>query len=105
MLQLTSLIDIVKRLTAALQLVKLAEEVIPRLVSEKLTSDKNATTILSQIPALRADIDRQIQNAKDAMEGIQDRIEILTQFLLLHRNALTAEQSALLDQNLAGLRG
>ena len=104
MLQLTSLIDIVKRLTAALQLVNLAEEVIPTLVSAGRTTEESAALILKQIPGLRGDIVGQIESALKAMEGIQDRVEILTQFLLLHRGARTANQSALLDQNLAALR-
>lgn len=105
MLQLTTLIDIVKRLNAALQLVKLAEEVIPGLITGGRSTKENGSIILSQIPALRADIDRQIENAKHAMEGVQDRIEVLTQFLLLHRGALNTEQAERLDQNLKALRG
>jgi hypothetical protein len=104
MLELTSLLDIVKRLTAALRLVKLAEDVIPKLISDGRTTEDNAAVVLRQIPALRADIDQQIKNAVKAMETIQDRVEALVQFLLLHRAALTAEQSAELDQQLHALK-
>lgn len=105
MTQLTSLLDIVRRLPPALHLLKLAEEVIPGLVSRGATTSENARVILGQIPALRADIEEQIASAQRMMQSIQDRVEALAQFLLLHRGMLTAQQAAELDRQLKGLRG
>jgi polyhydroxyalkanoate synthesis regulator phasin len=105
MTQLTSLFEIVKRLPSALHLLKLAEEVIPTLVSRGATTAESAKTILGQIPALRADIEEEIASAKRMMRSIQDRVEALAQFLLLHRGMLTAQQSAELDRQLKALKG
>lgn len=105
MTQLTSLLEIVKRLPPALHLLQLAEEVIPTLVTRGATSAESARIILGQIPGLRADIEDQIANARRMMQSIQDRIEALAQFLLLHRGMLTAQQSAELDRQLKALKG
>ena len=94
-----------RRLTAALHLIQLAEEVVPKLVSDGRTPADHGARILGQIPALRADIDEQVNAAKALMESIQDRVESLTQFLMLHRNALSRAQSEDLDRWLAELRG
>jgi hypothetical protein len=104
MLQINSLVGLASRLKAALSLVLLAETVIPRLVSDGHTTAENAAIVLAQIPELRTEIQAQIDKVKEAMEAIQDRVEGLAQFLLLHRAALTSEQSAELDRNLAALR-
>ncbi|HEX2852648.1 MAG TPA: hypothetical protein VHO24_05370 [Opitutaceae bacterium] len=105
MTQLTSLLGIVKRLPAALVLLKLAEEVVPSLVARGATSAESAQVILGQIPALRADIDDQIASAERMMRSIRDRVEALAQFLLLHRSMLTPRQAEELDRQLKMLQG
>lgn len=105
MTQITSLLEIIRRLTGALHLLRLAEEVIPTLVSRGVTTAENAAIILGQIPSLRADIDEQVANAKSAMRSIHDRIEALAQFILLHRTMLTERQSEELERHLKTLRG
>jgi len=100
-----TVLDILKRLTAALQLLRLSEDVIPTLVSNGSTTAEHANAVLSQIPALRKDIDEQVNAAKIAMESIQDRVEAVAQFLMLHRKSLTRAQSEDLDRWLAEVRG
>ena len=101
----TSVLDILKRLTAALHLLRLAEQAIPALLSGGHTTSEHAQKILDQIPALRADIDEQVNAAKFMMVSIQDRVESIAQFLLFHRNALGRAQAEDLDRWLAEVRG
>jgi hypothetical protein len=101
----TSVLDMLKRLTAALHLLRLAEQVIPVLISGGHTTREHAQKILDQIPALRADIDEQVNAAKFMMVSIQDRVESIAQFLLFHRNALGRAQAEDLDRWLAEVRG
>ena len=100
-----TVLDLLKRLTAALQLLRLSEDVIPTLVSSGSTTAEHANAVLAQIPALRKDIDDQVNAAKIAMESIQDRVEAVAQFLMLHRKSLTRAQSEDLDRWLAEVRG
>lgn len=101
----SSVLDILKRLTAALHLLRLAEQVIPTLLSGGHTTGEQAQKILAQIPALRSDIDEQVNAAKIMMVSIQDRVESIVQFLLFHRNALSRAQAEDLDRWLAEVRG
>ena len=100
-----TVLDLLKRLTAALQLLRLSEEVIPSLVAGGLTTQENANVILAQIPALRRDIDQQVNAARILMDSIQDRVESVAQFLMLHRKSLTKTQSDDMDRWLAEVRG
>ncbi|HTO02479.1 MAG TPA: hypothetical protein VL069_02200 [Opitutus sp.] len=101
----TSVLDILKRLTAALHLLRLAEQVIPTLLSRGHVTGEEAQKILDQIPALRSDIDEQVNAAKFMMASIQDRVESIAQFLLFHRDALGRAQVEDLDRWLAEVRG
>lgn len=101
----TTVLDMLKRLTAALHLLRLAEQVIPTLVSRGRTTDEHAKKILDQFPALRTDIDEQVNAAKIMMSSIQDRVESIAQFLILHRSALSPAQAEDLDRWLAEVRG
>jgi hypothetical protein len=101
----STVLSILKRLTAALQLLRLADEAIPTLVSSGATTKENADLISAQLPALRKDIDDQVNAAKVMMGSIQDRVESVAQFLLLHRKALRLDQSENLDHWLAQVRG
>jgi hypothetical protein len=101
----STVLSILNRLTAALQLLRLADEAIPALVSSGATTQENADLILAQLPALRQDIDDQVNAAKVMMDSIQDRVESVAQFLMLHRKALRPDQSENLDRWLAQVRG
>lgn len=100
-----SVLDILKRLTAALHLLRLAEQVIPTLLAGGHTTSEHAQKVLEQIPALRSDIDEQVNAAKFMMTSIQDRVEGIAQFLRLHREALSRAQTEDLDRWLAEVRG
>lgn len=100
----STVLDILKRLSAALHLLRLAEELIPGLVTTGATSRENAETVLAQIPALRQDIDDQVNAARVMMGSIQDRVEAVAQFLLFHRKALNPAQSENLERWLAQVR-
>jgi hypothetical protein len=100
-----TVLDMLKRLTAALHLLKLAEDVIPSFVSSGVTTAEHAEKILAQIPALRTDIDDQVNAAKIMMVSIQDRVEAVAQFLMLHRASLSRAQSEDLDRWLGEVRG
>lgn len=100
-----TVLNMLKRLTASLQLLRLAEEALPALVKSGRTTNENAQTVLDQIPALRRDIDEQVNAAKIMIELIQDRVEAVAQFLLLHRAALNRGQSEDLDRWLSEVRG
>ena len=102
---ITTVLDMLKRLTAALHLLRLAEEAVPALVKSGRTTNENAEAVLDQIPSLRSDIDLQVNAAKIMMETIQDRVEAVAQFLLLHRSALNRGQAEDLDRWLAEVRG
>jgi hypothetical protein len=102
---ITTVLVMLKRLTASLQLLRLAEEAVPALVKSGRTTNENAQRVLDQIPALRNDIDLQVNAAKIMMESIQDRVETVAQFLLLHRCALNRGQSEDLDRWLVEVRG
>lgn len=101
----STVLDILKRLTAALQLLRLADEALPDLVASGATTKEHADLISSQLPALRQDIDDQVNAAKVMMGSIQDRVESIAQFLMLHRKALRPDQSENLDRWLAQVRG
>jgi hypothetical protein len=101
----TTVLDILKRLTAALHLLRMAEEIIPALVNKGSTTGEHASKVLSQIPALRTDIEQQVNAAKVMMASVQDRVEAVAQFLMLHRNSLTRAQSEDLDRWLSEVRG
>ena len=102
---ISTVLNMLKRLTASLQLLRLAEEAVPALVKSGRMTNENAQTVLDQIPALRRDIDLQVNAAKIMMESIQDRVEEVAQFLLLHRSALNRGQAEDLDRWLAEVRG
>ena len=104
MLEIAPLIDIVRRLRAGLEIVKLSQTVFPRLVADGRTTAEIVDAFLAQLPALQADIEKQIQSAKAAMDAIQDRVEALAQLLLLHRAALSPSESEQLTKSLAQLR-
>lgn len=99
-----SVLEIVSRLGAALRLVGLAEEAIPQIASSGHTSKDVADEVLRQIPSLRADIAQQIEAAKAMLSSIQDRVEAVAQFLMLHRKVLSREQSHDLDRWMSELR-
>ena len=101
----TSVLDLLKRLTAALHLLRLAEQVMPTLLSRGHATIQQAQEVLDQIPALRSDIDEQVNTAKFMMTSIQDRVESIAQFLRLHREALGKAQVEDLDRWLAEVRG
>lgn len=105
MTEIITVMDVLKRLTGALLLLKLAEHVIPKLVSNGHTTAEHAGVILGQIPALRADIQHEVDSAKTAMEAIQDRVEVIAQFLLLHKGGLNPVQSGELQHLLDEVRG
>lgn len=100
-----SVLEILKRLTAGLHLLRLADDVIPKLVADDSTMHEHAHLVLAQIPVLRRDIDLQVEASKALMNSIQDRVEAIAQFLLLHRKRLSPAQSEDLDRWLAELRG
>jgi hypothetical protein len=85
MTEITSAMGVLKRLSGSLLLLKLAETIIPRLVANGYTDHGSAEKVLGQVPSLRAEIGRQIEAVKEAMELIQDRVEAVAQFLLVHR--------------------
>jgi hypothetical protein len=93
-----TVLDMLKRLTAGLHLLRLAEDVIPSLVASGVTTAEHANKVLAQIPALRTDIDEQVNAAKAMMVSIQDRIEAVAQFLMLHRSSLSQAQAEHLDR-------
>ena len=64
-----------------------------------------AATVLSQVPQLRSDLQRQIEAAVESLGGLQDRVEVLGQFMLLHREALAATEVADLERLLTTVRG
>ena len=99
-----TVLDMLKRLIAGLHLLRLAEDVIPSLVASRVTTAEHANKVLAQIPALRTDIDDQVNAAKAVMVSIQDRIEAVAQFLMLHRSSLNQAQSEDLDRWLAEVR-
>jgi len=99
-----TVLDMLKRLTAGLHLLRLAEEVIPSLVAEGATTAEHANEVLAEIPALRTDIDDQVNAAKIMMVSIQDRMETIAQFLMLHRSSLSQAQSKDMDRWLAEVR-
>ena len=99
-----TVLDMLKRLTASLHLLRLAEDVIPSLVSRGVSTVEHAEKVLAQIPALRTDIDDQVNAAKIMMTSIQDRVEAVAQYLILHRNSLSRAQSDDLDRWLAEVR-
>jgi hypothetical protein len=100
-----TVLEIVNRLGAALRLIGLAEEAVPHMVAKGHTTDDVARRVMSQIPSLKADIVAQIEAAKVMLSSIQDRVEAVAQFLMLHRKALSATQSRDLDCWMTELRG
>lgn len=105
MTEILTAMDVLKRLSGALLLLKLAETIIPRLVSNGHTSPEVASKVLGQIPTLRSEITHQIEAVKAVMEMIQDRVEAIAQFLLLHRSHIDDNDSAELNRLLGEVRG
>jgi len=96
---------IIARLAAGAALVVMAAEILPRLVDEGRMSPTSAATVLDQVPRLREDIQRQIDAVAESLGALQDRVEVLGQFLLLHRDALAPTEVAELEQLLSTVRG
>jgi hypothetical protein len=96
---------IIARLAAGAALVVMAAEILPRLVDEGRMSPASAATVLDQVPRLREDIQRQIDAVAESLGALQDRVEVLGQFLLLHRDALAPTEVAELEQLLSTVRG
>ena len=96
---------IIGRLAAGAALVVMAAEILPRLVDEGRMSASSASTVLEQVPRLREDLQRQIDAVAESLGALQDRVEVLGQFLLLHRDALAPTEVAELEQLLSTVRG
>lgn len=96
---------IIARLAAGAALVALAGEILPRLVCEGRMSAASASTVLGQVPRLREDLQRQIDAATESLAGLQDRVEVLGQFLLLHQEALAPSEVADVERLLTTVRG
>ncbi len=101
----TSLINLVGRLSAGAALVRLAAEVLPRLSSTGRMPPLDAVRLLAEIPALQRDIEVQLQAAKQSAEAVQDRVETLAQFLLLHRASLSEDEVNQVERLLMAVRG
>ena len=101
----TSLINLVGRLNAGAALVRLAAEVLPRLSSTGRMPPLDAVRLLAEIPALQRDIEVQLQAAKQSAEAVQDRVETLAQFLLLHRASLSEDEVNQVERLLMAVRG
>jgi hypothetical protein len=100
-----TVLHLLKRLTAAIHLLRLVEEVVPRLVSVDRISRDKADAVLAQIPELRRDIDRQVNAAKIMMTSVDHRIEPVAEILLTHRESLTQAQQEDLNRWWNQLRG
>lgn len=95
---------IVQRLAAASALVAMAQSAIPHLVNARLTAEADGLKILNQIAAIRTDIIEQLAAVVRAMESIQDRVEVLGQFLLLHRRALKTDDASEIERLLGAVK-
>jgi hypothetical protein len=102
---LTKTSALMSRLTAGAALIAVASDIVPRLVEQGWMSGDAAAAVLEQIPQLRDDLQRQIDAIAESIEGLQDRVEVLGQFLLLHRAALAPGEAAEVERLLAGVRG
>lgn len=105
MTEIKTAITVLKRLSGSLLLLKIAEAVIPRLVRNGHMTASAAEKILAQVPELRAEISREIEAVREAMELIQDRVESIAQFLLLHRTHLEANEESEVQRLLQEVRG
>lgn len=105
MTEITSAMSVLKRLSGSLLLLKLAETIVPRLVARGYMEQNSAEKVLGQLPALRAEIGRQIEAVQQAMEMIQDRVEAVAQFLLVHRTHLEPDEESEVRRLLGEVRG
>lgn len=105
MTEITSAMRVLKRLSGSAQLLTLAETVILRLVAHGHTDAKSAEKVLGRVPALRAEITRQIEAVQEAMELIQDGVEAVAQFLLVHRTHLQPDEASEVHKLLGEIRG
>jgi hypothetical protein len=83
------MLSLLDRLNAAARLLALASNLVP-----KLGSKDSVTTISSQIERLQSEIQKQIDATERSMQGFEDRLETIAQFLLLHRSAISSEEVA-----------
>lgn len=96
---------LLSRLQASASLVALAAGILPRLIAGGEMSPAEGKVVLDQIPALAQDVQEQISQFENSVEAVQDRVEILGQFLLLHRRSLTPNELASVKRLLAKVRG
>jgi D-Tyr-tRNAtyr deacylase len=97
---LPTLISLLDRLHAGSRLLTIASELLPLLDSKD-----SVETISSQIAALRNEIEEQIQSMERSMQNIEDRIETIAQFILLHRTKVDSTKAVEIEQLVAMVRG
>ena len=95
-----SMLSLLDRLNAAAKLLGLAAMLVP-----KIGSRESAVTISTQIEALRLEIQRQIDSAERSMQGFEDRLETIAQFLLLNRATISSEEVAEVERLVDLVRG
>ena len=102
---LTQVASLLSRLRAGASLVAMASAILPRLVASGRTSEADAAKILAQIPALKQEIQDRISEIAGWVEAVQDRVEVLAQFLLFHRSALASDELAEIERLLHIVKG
>jgi hypothetical protein len=98
-------ISIIDRLHAAYKLVSLVQIVMPRLVSAGTMSQSAADMMVDQIGGIGSQIEQRIDSLSASIDQIQDRVETLGQFLLLHRDALTAGEIREVEKQMIAVKG
>ena len=94
------MLSLLDRLNAAARLVALASKLVP-----KLESEDSVTTISSQIERLQTEIQKQIEATERSMQGFEDRLETIAQFLLLHRSTIGSEEVKEVERLVGLVRG
>ena len=102
---LTQVASLLSRLRAGASLVAMASAILPRLVASGRMSEADAAKILAQIPALKKEIQDRIAEIAGWVEAVQDRVEVLAQFLLFHRSALASDELAEIERLLHIVKG
>jgi hypothetical protein len=99
------MVSTVTRLIASAELLCAAEDLVAGLVKSKRITPESAKLILGDIPSLREEVRRQTELIGEAAERLIDRVEVVVQFLLLHRADFSEEEIARLDQLRNAVRG
>jgi hypothetical protein len=100
MFPIPSLINQLGRLEAARELLGMATRLLPQIASAD-----SARTISSQIETLQRDVVTLIDVIERSIDGFEDRITTIGQFLLLNRHFMRSEDIAKVQRLLATIRG